>query len=84
MTSKPPLITRKKKLYSYQVLWKSNNAGDICRLILGPKGMRVLKGGLVTWKVPANWSKPKAVVIIEIKNPDGRVFYHSFEIRIED
>ena len=67
--------------YTYPIQIKSKKGGVKYRVESGPDGMKVA-GGVVAWKVPANFQEGPADVIMTISDAAGQEVFHTFKLTV--
>jgi hypothetical protein len=83
VTSQPP-HARRGQPYQYQVKAKTAKGGLKYQLKSGPDGMQVSANGLLTWQVPADYSKSSAGVILTVSDQAGAEIFHAFSLIVKD
>jgi hypothetical protein len=84
VTSRPPATATRGGEYTYQVAVKSKAGGVRYQLAAGPERLEVSPGGLVKWRVPADFKGNEGDVILTIRDASGQEVFHTFTIRISD
>ena len=81
VVSQPKTTASKGEDYEYKIQTKSSSGSVTFDLEFGPKGMKLSKEGVLTWK-PGSRSLAKESVIILVQDSGGEQVYHNFEISV--
>ncbi|MFP6895514.1 MAG: hypothetical protein VCA38_02840 [Roseibacillus sp.] len=79
VTSVPDCRAEPGKEWSYKVDTISNSASVNCKLELAPDGMKISKGGKLSWSVPKEFEGSEKVVVL-LSNKANEQTWHSFEV----
>jgi hypothetical protein len=82
--SRPPRTASPGETLKYQMQVKSKRGGAKCTLASGPEGMQVSPEGLVSWKVPADFSSAQVRVIVSVKDDSNQEVFHSFSVALPE
>jgi S1-C subfamily serine protease len=80
VTSVPPRIFQRGQKLSYPIEVFSKQGGVQYTLQNGPPGATVSKDGLVSWKVPADFSPHEAFLLVNLRDGSGQQLSHVIKL----
>ena len=72
------------KDYKTQIPIQSKRGGVKCTLQSGPSGLQVSESGLITWRVPKDYSEAAPKLIVEIADASNRTILHTQTLQVPE